>query len=199
MKIGYDVDGTILESAPWFIMHLMKYYTWSNGLRKYDEQGYELFYFADPDNFDGDWSKLNRRIAEGITLWQNEMSPVQGAIPAMQLLKMVTTKDPVLITVRDDSTLPGLRRWLNKFYGAYGPVSIIKVDNHEDKITACRDLGITHYVEDRYWTAHHLAENGIKVCLLDKVYNNRPTGYNVQRCRDWTEVTESMVREWNLC
>jgi uncharacterized protein len=51
----------------------------------------------------------------------------------------------------------------------------------------CKDLGIGIIIEDNVF-AQGYAENGLKVLLLDKTWNQEVEHENIIRCTDWKEI-----------
>lgn len=197
MKIGYDIDGCVVNSAPFFTMDVSKKYGVLPGkLRQFDDDGNELFLFNLPEGFT-DWDGLKNTIADSIAFWHPAMSPVQGAIHTIYKIYAMTLQSPVFLTARDNRTLGPFEEWLKDPVDFRLPYNLTRVEQHADKQHVVESMGITHYVEDRYRTACELAALGLRVYLIDAPYNRRDLPRNVTRCYTWDDVYFNFQIEWD--
>jgi len=65
------------------------------------------------------------------------------------------------------------------------------------KAQICKELGIKILIEDRRKYAFECAQNGIKVLLLDKPWNQNCEHENIIRVKNWKEILEKVGVEMN--
>lgn len=65
--------------------------------------------------------------------------------------------------------------------------------NEKSKAQICKELGVGVLIEDRRKYALDCAENGIKVFLMDKPWNQNCGHENIIRVKNWKEITERLI------
>jgi len=81
--------------------------------------------------------------------------------------------------------------WLKKYSISFNATHFCdEKKSPRDKLLACRKLGVDAMIEDRADNALYLAENGVKVILMDAPYNKELSHKNIIRIRNWNEVPE---------
>lgn len=194
-QIGYDIDGCVVDSAPFFTALLMQKYELED-IRARDKDGHEKFYFKLKDVPGEEVSEL---IAYAISKYHPVMREVQGAVWAISQIYCVTGDKPIYLTTRKGYPTPAhidvlFDNWLTD-RGLNMPYICKRVTRHGQKPEWAQKLGITHYVEDRYKNAHQLAEVCEKVYLMHTEYNNRPIkAPNIQRVYHWGQVVEDYLK-----
>lgn len=192
-QIGYDIDGCVLNSSPFFIKALMDKYD-IHDIRHKDKNGHETFYF----DLKVPSEEVSEIINYTIVKYHHIMKEVFGAKDSIRHIWSVIGDKPIFLTARKDYY--GLmdncfHNWM-QHNEMLMPYIYKRVNRHRDKIEAVKELGLTHYVEDRYKNAHDLAPWLKKVYLLDTDYNDRPLmAYNIQRVYHWTEIVEDYVND----
>lgn len=63
-------------------------------------------------------------------------------------------------------------------------------DSPRDKLLGCRKLNVDVMIEDKPDVAEYLANNGIKILLMDAPYNKNLQHSNITRVYDWKEIYE---------
>ena len=63
----------------------------------------------------------------------------------------------------------------------------------QDKLLACRKLGVDAMIEDRPDNALYLAENGIPVLMPDAPYNRETVHENITRVLNWEEIRKQLL------
>ncbi len=63
----------------------------------------------------------------------------------------------------------------------------------QDKLLACRKLGVDAMIEDRSDNALYLAENGIRVLMPDAPYNRETVHENIVRVMNWAEIRTQLL------
>ena len=195
--IGYDVDGCVINSAPFFTMALMQKYK-VHDIRAVDKHGNETFYFKLKDVPARDVSDV---IAHCICKYHHAMRPVFGALRAIRDLWVITGDKPIFLTARKDfgnHIDQCFFDWM-KDHDMTMPFIYKRIKQHGGKVRQIEKLGITHYVEDRYKNACQLAEVCKKVYLIDTEYNDRPTPANVQRIFNWDTIVTDFMDEKEFC
>ena len=192
-QIGYDIDGCIVDSAPYFTMALMQKYDLTD-IRHLDKNGHETFYFK-LKGVDSD--EVSDLINFTIVKYHHIMDEVQGAIDAVRWIHAVTGEAPIYLTARAgyyDLMDKAFHNWLSQ-ENLPKPYIYKRVESHGDKIHAVKHLGLSHYVEDRYKNAHDLAPYLTTVYLMDKTYNDRPIkARNIKRVYSWTEIVDDYLK-----
>ena len=64
----------------------------------------------------------------------------------------------------------------------------------QDKLLACRKLGVDAMIEDRPDNALYLARNGIRVLMTDAPYNRDTAHENITRVNNWKEIAEALSK-----
>ena len=84
--------------------------------------------------------------------------------------------------------------WLNKhFSGVFKSIEYCsETDSPTDKLIACSKLGVNVMIEDKPEVALHLANNGIKILLVDAPYNQELEHPNMIRVNNWHQIYEQI-------
>lgn len=196
-RIGYDIDGCVINSAPFFIMALMQKYD-ATDIRAIDKDGHETFYFKLKDVPAKEVSDV---IAHSLVKYHHVMRPVFGALKAIRDLWIITGDEPVFLTARKDFGGQLDQCFFDWMKGHYMTMPYVykRIQQHGGKARQMESLGITHYVEDRHKNACQLAEVCKKVYLIDTEYNDRPTPDNVVRILNWNDITKDFLKEKEYC
>jgi uncharacterized HAD superfamily protein len=192
-QIGYDIDGCIVNSAPYFEMALMIHFD-TTEIRHRDKDGNETFYFEIPGADPEDVAEI---INYTIVKYHHAFREVQGAKHAIRYIECVGGGIPIYLTARKDYGGMVDKCWHDWVDSNMLPALYIykRITEHAGKPLEIERLGITHYVEDRYKNAHQVAEVCEKVYLLDTSYNDRPLkADNIQRVSDWGQIIEDYLK-----
>ena len=186
MKLAFDLHGVVM-----YLMPVMQEY-----FKK--EVGFELietdrFNFSYPDSYDP--RRCGIDIANAIrTLAPKIAKPVHGSIPALKRWR-AEGNTITFITASAPSTMDANMEWLDKWLG--GPYQIWRVNSQDGKVKMTEDLGITHFVDDRFKTCNELAEHLEQVYLMDAPCNRgRIPKANVTRVRSLRKVFK-LTAEYN--
>lgn len=122
------------------------------------------------------------------------LEPLPGALETVRGWA-VAGHDVAVVTGRPAATAEVSRRWLELHAVPHRELTFVDKYGHsgaaaEDGVLALDALRRDSYrlaVEDSLPTARFLADLGVPVLLLDRPWNQGPSGDAV-RCRDWTEV-----------
>lgn len=129
---------------------------------------------------------------------KNEI-PREGCVEALQYFN---TQGYELhsITARVFATRPFIgKRYQNMFKNwlTKNEINLMKSiqfcsekQTNRDKYIACRKLKVDVMIEDSPDVSVHLANQGIKVALIDTPYNKKVNHKNIKRCKSYKEVIE---------
>lgn len=189
--IAYDVDGCIVDSAPWFTLPLLvNAGIVGKEIYSKDGKGNEIFDYNTPGISHTAMSDI---IAKSISIYHPYMRPVMGAVQAIRDIHAVTGEIPHYLTCRRSDTNSAFFMW-QEAQGLPPKYVYKQLGRHSDKAKWLKDWGVTHYVEDRYKNACEIAAAGIRVYLMDRPYNNRPfKSKRITRVYDWTEITSDFL------
>lgn len=89
------------------------------------------------------------------------------------------------------------RRWFETWLNTEG-ISFRSIQycnetlSRQDKLFACRKLGVDAMIEDKPDNALYLAENGIRVLMPDTPYNRDTVHDNISRMMSWREIKTAL-------
>lgn len=181
MKLAFDLHGVIMYLMP----VMAKYYR--------EEVGFELdtendrFCFHHPEWYDP--RRFGVDIARAIkTMAVPYAKPVRGSIQALNEWKARGNKITI-ITASAPSTMEANDKWLKKYYDRDGDFEIHRVSHQEGKLETIKELGVTHFVDDRFKTCNELADHLEYAYLMDAACNRgRKTKANVIRVSSLRQV-----------
>lgn len=85
--------------------------------------------------------------------------------------------------------------WLEKHNFSFSSIEYCSEKNSKrDKLLACKKLGVDYMIEDKVDVALYLAQNGVKVLLMDAAYNKKLYHENITRVFNWKEI-EKILEE----
>jgi len=176
-KLALDFDGVLCMSYPWLAKHMLDRFDIDVGnVETKTSFGYE----------NGDQLKeacdVGTETARAILNYQQYMLPVRDAITfAHNYASLFDNPVPItIISARHQSTINVTEKWWEKWFRGL-PFSLYLVENHLEKRRVCEDLGVTHFIDDRYKTVCDLAKTLDTVFCLDWPYNRRPLPQNAIR------------------
>lgn len=86
-------------------------------------------------------------------------------------------------------------KWLNKYNLNFKSIQYCSEKfSPRDKLMACRKLDVDVMIEDKPEVAIHLAENGVKVLLVDAPYNYDLEHPNMIRVYNWKQIYEEIQK-----
>lgn len=201
LNVGWDLDGCLINTSDMFRAMLYNKYG-TKDLKKTDAAGHERFKFEVEGVSDQKvWNVIHKVLDE----YQEFCPPFVDSMYTLHRLYEVQQTPVHVITARPDSCADATREWLDTYIGV--PYVLWVVDPPKnDKALATNvktedvnDLGLTHYIEDRFKYASQLAKecpNLEKVYLINKPYNvGRRTAEKVQRIDSALEILEDLKIE----
>lgn len=113
-----------------------------------------------------------------------KVSPFPHAAPVLTRLAQET---PLIFITARDRAAP-ITAWLRRTLDQVPPeaIRVFATGDPETKIHYLQDHGISHFVEDRLETCHHLATHGITPILFAQPWNRQEHPF--LEVRDWPEL-----------
>lgn len=91
------------------------------------------------------------------------------------------------------------QNWLKKYDISFKTFQFCSEEKSpEDKLLACKKLNVDAMIEDKPDVALHLANNGIKVLMMEAPYNLGIEHENIIRVSNWNQVKEELQRLNNI-
>jgi uncharacterized HAD superfamily protein len=167
MKIGFDFDGVICDTHHIYRGHFFDCF--GHVCEQPHNQKQYTFDIIDNEFYEPDWW---REIPVAIVKYQHICPPFPGAIEALKAFAD-SIDEICIVTAREDSD--AVRQVTNlwchqNFDFAF---DIHYVGTPEDKDETLQRLGITHFVDDRFKTAVHIAEFINTSFILNQPWNRR--------------------------
>lgn len=189
MKIGIDIDEVVVE----FVRGYLKLYNqkYNKNIKFEDIFTYSL------------WKPLGRSKEEVFELADeyylsesfDKIELVQGAKEGIKELNSIS--EAVFITSRPNIIKEKTKTFLKQVF----PDPNLKIihssnsysqTNGKTKSEICKNQKIDILIEDDINYALDCADNGIKVILLDKPWNQEKEHKNIIRVKDWDEILEKI-------
>jgi len=170
-ELGIDIDGCLNH--------------YHDELRTYIKQFYGIevsaneYYIIDP---------LNLSHSKENEFWQNfdtiaiDFKLETDCKKTIDKLSKLFTIN--IITARHYSSAIITEQWLNKNKLYYDNIYF----HSGDKLDVCNWKNIKFMIEDNPDNAVILAQNGIKVLLFDRLYNQEAKHENIIRCKNWNQI-----------
>ena len=84
--------------------------------------------------------------------------------------------------------------WLKKFNINFKSIQFCSEEKSpEDKLLACKKLNVNFMIEDKPEVALYLAQNGIKVIMIDAPYNLDVQHENIIHVSDWNQIKDTLL------
>lgn len=130
----------------------------------------------------------NEAPRENVSQVFEELSNNDFEFNSITARKFATTKGPLGTKARKM-----FKEWLNKFNIKFNTFQFCdEVRSPEDKLLACKKLNVDAMIEDKPDVALNLANNGVKVILIDAPYNRDINHENIIRVSNWNEVKDTL-------
>jgi uncharacterized HAD superfamily protein len=187
LKIGIDIDEVVCAFVEEFLVFCslkfgrkIKYedvtdYYFENALKLSKEDILPLF-----DEFNRTEHFYNLGLIEG----------------AKESIKFLSEKNEIhFITSRPLSLKEKTIYFLKEHFSEFDFLVHFSSDvfgGEKSKLDICSELGIDYFVEDNGEFALNCSENGIKVFLLNKLWNQDYEHENIIRVKNWGEILERL-------
>lgn len=189
IKIGVDMDDILFDINPGII----NYYNDRNKT-SYSVEDVKGFYL---EELFGCSKEEMAEIIKGFhsSEHHSEASTVPGSKEGIENLKKY---DLVLISARHADERVSTEDWLHKhFPNIFSSVQLLgRLSGAEEmKVTKgvlARELGIKIFIEDSLSNAKDIAEHGIPVILLEKIWNQGELPPAIHRVKTWEEIVSKV-------
>ncbi|MGM0410958.1 MAG: LNS2 domain-containing protein [Bacillota bacterium] len=186
---GIDIDGVITDEGS------ANDNIWHNALCDHFSQNLNriknVYDFAEAYNLSE--RELNEFINENIEYIYKNVKVYPKASKVINQLYNNGFKIH-LITARHKEYNNITKNWLKKHSIPYHSLS-----HEDDKAPLALKKNIELFIEDNYNNAIDIANNGIKVLLMNKYHNlNRELINNITRVNNWDEIVENINKLYNI-
>lgn len=179
MKIGIDVDDTIINSYDLILDHMAKYYNLSK--EEMIEKGYSYDYMLHhEDEFPG-YQKFNETVLRNIIIYATIKKNAREIIKLLHeqghRIEIITARnygeyrDPLSFT----------KTFLDKNDIYYDNINV----DVKNKGIFCKENGFDLLIDDSKKHCMYAKENGIKCIMFDNIFNQNE---NFVRAKDWLDV-----------
>jgi hypothetical protein len=174
--LAFDLHGVIMYVKP----ALRRYYAEDVGFELQETNTFNYPYpeWYDPRQFGPD-------IARAINKYGHECEPMAGSVKALRGL-YAKGIDIVIVTASAKSTMLTNKAWLDVWIKR--PYIIHQVNSGLEKKGKLLELGVTHFVDDRYKTCADLVGHLKGVYLYDAVHNRGREQDGITRVTSLREV-----------
>ncbi|MBO3444433.1 hydrolase [Clostridium sp. CCUG 7971] len=177
LNICVDIDGTI--TSPYhFIPYLNELYNKNITEEQCNTCDWETLYEI----------KMDRMLSEFHEKYMHsygEASVVEGA---KEIIEELCSENTVyFVTARSESLTEITKKWLEDSGFSGIEVHLLGSDYKVEKAKA---LNCNVFIEDNPYNAIQLADEGIKVLLIDTNYNKGVVHENITRVNNWIEIKE---------
>jgi len=182
VQIGVDIDGIIADTDTAFRKRLSEVFKRDFSRDKVKEFRYEnCFNFnrKEMDIFCGLF--LDKNLWKGIKL-------IEGAGPALRRLKK--RHSLILITGRPIEVKDATLEWLGAKKIPFDRLYFMQ-GRQKHEIARSNGHGLCLFLEDHPDYAYRMAEDGVKVLLMDYPWNRNVENHcNIQRVKDWKQINK---------
>jgi len=187
MKIGIDIDGVVAD----YFKKFLEFYNKKTGNNILIENWvtYNFWDFLPITKEEG-WELMNEfYLLDDF----DEMPLIEGAKEA--ILQLSKENEVYIITARPLKWEEKTKRFFDKHFPGE-KIKLIHCRDDKDKVIykreICNNLGINILIEDYRDIALQCAEIGVRVILLDSLYNKNIQHENVIRAKNWNEILEKI-------
>lgn len=175
LNICVDIDGTI--TSPYhFIPYLNELY----GKNITDEECNTCNW---EDLFQIEMDTMLKEFHEKCMHSYGEAAIVEGAKEVINELK--EKHNIYFVTARSENLTNITRNWLNDSGFEDIEVYLLGSDN---KVSKGKELNCDIFIEDNPWNAIQLANEGMKIVLMDTNYNKDVEHNDIFRVNNWSEI-----------
>lgn len=189
-KVGIDLDEVLAETID-YILEYNQYKLGDKIIRKEDITDYYIHRIF--DHIDLEYAK--KWFWGG--LWSDKKNlairPVLGAKEILKEMKKNDYKLSIITARRQDLFWEYTIKRVKKYFSQTFEDIIFAdhlTENEKSKSSICRENGITHMIEDNFYYAKELAENGIQTQLIEKPWNRhiKEEHENIIKIKSWGEI-----------
>jgi len=179
IRCGFDIDGTITNMN--LLITEISSKLLGIELDPSDTEYYFLRY-----NYGGIPLSIEKAIIEeALSVKSSEkLQPIEGAIEVLKEWSEFTKEPIIMITAREDDN--ALLPFINNYLKDQFPFKIYY--GFRQKGALCKELNITHFIDDFIFNLIDIANSGIIPLIFDQPYNrkiNRRMSRLAQRIYSW--------------
>ncbi len=177
LNICIDIDGTITNPYH-FIPYLNELYNKNITDEQCNTHKWEVLYGIDIDSM---ISEFHEKYIHSY----KEAEVIDGAKDI--IFKLNQTHNIAFVTARSEILTDITRSWLNQHGFSEIDVYLLGSDYKIDK---AKELECHIFIEDNPSNAMQLADEGMKVLLIDTNYNRETKHDNIVRVNNWDDINE---------
>lgn len=175
MTIGIDIDGTLTHSG-YFIPFLNKHFN-----KNIDMKTIKIYDFAELYEVTNE-DLYNYFVTEG----KDVMFEVPLLSDAQRIVKKLSENhDIYIISARREEAYDRTYKWLQDV--GLGGIKLYCLGSPK-KAELAKELKCDYFFEDHPTASINIAEEGIKVLLMDAPYNQETNHENMTRVFSWNEI-----------
>jgi uncharacterized HAD superfamily protein len=163
MNIAFDFDGTIVNTPQLVVDVVGKYLNMQYDVA--DIKNYKL-HKCFPLTKNEEQCLINEILTYENTC---KLTPYPDAISMLNTLYEKCDKPIQIITIRTDTALDGISTFFDKFTNID-----IMIYSTKDKGSLCKQLNITHFIDDHPVHVADVLNNGVQCLIYDQPYNQLP-------------------------
>ena len=184
MLVGIDIDDVKVD----FYRAFIKYYNEQHGTSiSYEElTDFQIHHVLKTDR------ETVKKALD--TFYQSkEFREIEPFPDAKKTIPIIAKQHRlVVISSRPEHIHDHTRAWLEyHFPGCFMDVHF-STKTGKRKANICQDLGVDVFIEDNIDYAKEVADNGIRVLLFDRPWNQTSLPANITRVQNWTEVQKEL-------
>ena len=176
LKVGFDIDGCMNNFQIELQAILKNNYNVNLPPEVHNWNEYVVQIYKDINKF---WEKYNGIIEDTMPA-EKDASKILTALGGFCERNIITARGYRCAAVTES--------WLHKHELVYDNIYW----ECDTKLYACQYLGIEYMIEDSPINAQLMADNGMKVLLFERQYNNFLYHPNIDHCQSWDEVYEKL-------
>lgn len=187
MKIGVDLDDVLAEL-------LIKFTDFHNKKNSTNFKFEQITHFGLWELWGITKDEMTLELEEFLENHSHTVEPILGSVEAID--ELAKNHELLILTSRSESMKDRTIEWLNIHYPAKFQDFLFA--NHwlkakgKTKADLCRDFKIELVIEDSPLFAKELAEQGFKVVLFDKLWNQGLEHNNIIRADSWSEIVKKL-------
>ena len=177
--IGFDIDGVVADTGGAFVRIAREEY----GIRSISIDDITSFEVeecidVDPVIIETIFSRLlNDPLKAGL-------QPMENAMPVLH--RFAAEAPLTFVTARPDKEPISL--WLRHFLhpAVFSRIRLVAMGVHDNKFPYIKELGLSHFVDDRLQTCKALYRKGITSLVFRQPWNNN--GHDLPTVDDWQAI-----------
>lgn len=188
-EIGVDIDGIIAETDSAFRKRMSEVFKRDFPRNKVTEFNYEKCF-----NLEFNETTKFYSLFLDEKLWLN-INLIRGARPALTKLKR--SHSIILITGRPIEIKNTTEKWLNRKKIPFDKLHFMQ-GQQKNEVARLNGYKFSLFIEDHPDYALQMAEDGVKVILMDYPWNQKLTEHpGITRTKNWKEINQ-VLKENNF-